>query len=113
MLVEEDTCNGSPEDNDGMTPLYIACQNGHKKVAQILLDKDANFLSCFICAAKKQQEAAVIETCGETVAVKTMFEAVRAGDKHDYPEFIQVSYLCNFIFMTRIGYGFCLCSHSY
>ena len=32
-------CTISPEDNDGMTPLHIACQNGHIIVARFLLDK--------------------------------------------------------------------------
>ena len=41
MLLRKDNCNVSPEDNDGMTPLHIACQNGHKKVAGLLLDRGA------------------------------------------------------------------------
>ena len=42
MLVGKDTCKVSSEDNDGMTPLHIACQNGHTKVIQILLARGAD-----------------------------------------------------------------------
>ena len=42
MLVEKDTCNISPEDNDGMTPLHFACQNGHTKVVTSLLVRGAD-----------------------------------------------------------------------
>ena len=37
VLLGKDNCSVSSEDNDGMTPLHIACQNGHTKVAEILL----------------------------------------------------------------------------
>ena len=42
MLVEKDNCKVSSEDNDGMTPLHIACQEGHTKVVTSLLDKGAD-----------------------------------------------------------------------
>ena len=39
MLLGKDNCNVSSEDKDGMTPLHIACQNGHTKIAGLLLDR--------------------------------------------------------------------------
>ena len=92
VLVGKDTCNVSSEDNDGMTPLHMACQNGHKEVAQMLLAKGANFLSSFISAAKKGKGTAMIKTCGVAVVKKTVFEAVRGGDKHECLDFMKVSY---------------------
>ena len=41
MLLGKDNCKVSSEDNDGMTPLHIACQNGHTKIAELLLDRGA------------------------------------------------------------------------
>ena len=41
MLVEKDNCNISPKDNDGMTPLHIACQEGRTKVVTCLLARGA------------------------------------------------------------------------
>ena len=75
-----------------MTPLHIACQNEHKEVAQMLLAKGANFLSSFISAAKKGKGTAMIKTCGVAVVKKTVFEAVRGGDKHECLDFMKVSY---------------------
>ena len=92
VLVGKDTCNVSSEDSDGMTPLHIACQNEHKEVAQMLLAKGANFLSSFISAAKKGKGTAMIKTCGVAVVKKTVFEAVRGGDKHECLDFMKVSY---------------------
>ena len=42
MLLGKDNCNVSSEDNDGMTPLHIACQNGHTRIAELLLDRGAD-----------------------------------------------------------------------
>ena len=39
VLLGKDTCNVASEDNSGMTPLHIACQNGHTKVVEMLLAK--------------------------------------------------------------------------
>ena len=36
-LFVEGKCDISPEDDDGMIPLHIACQNGHINVAKFLL----------------------------------------------------------------------------
>ena len=41
MLLGKDNCKVSSEDNGGMTPLHIACQNGHTKIAELLLGKGA------------------------------------------------------------------------
>ena len=41
-LVEKENCGVSSEDNDGKTPLHIACQNGHTKVVKILLARGAD-----------------------------------------------------------------------
>ena len=41
LLLGKDNCNVSSEDNDGMTPLHIACQNGHTEIAGLLLDRGA------------------------------------------------------------------------
>ena len=41
-LLGKDTCNVSPEDNDGMTPLHSACQNGHTRIAELLLNRGAD-----------------------------------------------------------------------
>ena len=92
-LFGKDNCNVSSEDNDGLTPLHMACQNGHTKVAQMLLNRGANFLSSFISAAKKGEGTAVIKTCGMAVVKEAIFEAVRVGDRHEYLEFMEVSYL--------------------
>ena len=40
-LIGKDNCNVSSEDKDGMTPLHIACQSGHTKIAGLLLDRGA------------------------------------------------------------------------
>ena len=40
-LIGKDNCNVSSEDKDGMTPLHIACQNGHTKIAGLLLARGA------------------------------------------------------------------------
>ena len=42
MLLEKDNCSVSAEDNDGMTPLHIACKSGHTKIAGLLLDRGAD-----------------------------------------------------------------------
>ena len=42
LLLGKDNCNFSSEDNDGMTPLHIACQSGHTKIADLLLDRGAD-----------------------------------------------------------------------
>jgi len=42
VLINEGKCDISPEDNGGMTPLHIVCQNGHVEVAKFLVDKGAN-----------------------------------------------------------------------
>ena len=39
MLLRKENCNVLAEDNDGMTALHIASQNGHTKVAGLLLDR--------------------------------------------------------------------------
>ena len=40
-LLGKDNCNVSSEDKDRMTPLHIACQSGHTKIAELLLDRGA------------------------------------------------------------------------
>lgn len=52
--------------------------------------RGANFPSSFISAAKKQEEAKMIEICGVTEAKKAVFEAVRV-ERHEYLEFLNVS----------------------
>ena len=42
VLLGKDNCSGSAEDSDGMTPLHIACQSGHTKIAGLLLDRGAD-----------------------------------------------------------------------
>ena len=42
QLIVEGKCDISPEDDDGMTPLHIACQNGHISVAEFLLANKAD-----------------------------------------------------------------------
>ena len=41
-LLGKDNCNVSSEDKGGMTPLHIACQSGHTKIAGLLLDRGAD-----------------------------------------------------------------------
>ena len=41
-LLGKDNCNVSSEDKGGMTPLHVACQNGHTKIAKLLLDRGAD-----------------------------------------------------------------------
>lgn len=41
-LIIEGKCEISPEDDYGMTPLHISCQNGHIEVAKFLVDKGAD-----------------------------------------------------------------------
>lgn len=52
--------------------------------------RGANFRSSFISAAKKQEEAKMIEICGVSEAKKAVFEAVRA-ERHECLEFLNVS----------------------
>ena len=42
VLVEKNNCNMVSEDNDGMTPLHIACKKGHTKVVEILLGRETD-----------------------------------------------------------------------
>ena len=41
-LLGKDNCNVSCEDKDRLTPLHIACQSGHTKIAGLLLDRRAD-----------------------------------------------------------------------
>ncbi len=45
-------CVGALQTNDGAAPLYIACRNGHREVAELLLDRGAAVNQarvCFVC----------------------------------------------------------------
>ena len=41
-LIVQGKCDISPKDDDGMTPLHIACQIGHKSLAKFLLANKAD-----------------------------------------------------------------------
>ena len=50
-LIEEQQCNPESKRNNGLTPLHLACQNGHLEVAKYLIEEH----HCF--PASKQQSS--------------------------------------------------------
>lgn len=66
MLLGKDNCSVSAEDNDGMTPLHIACQSGHTKIAGLLLDRGAD-IDHMNTEGSTPLNIAIREKCNEIV----------------------------------------------
>ena len=78
MLLGKDNCNVSSEDNDGMTPLHIACQSGHTKIAGLLLDRGAD-IDHKNAEGSTPLNLAVRARCKETVTSSRDGRARRRG----------------------------------
>ena len=54
--------------------------------------RGASFLSSFISAARKREEAtAMIQICGDSAVKKAVFEAVGGVERHESLDFLRVS----------------------
>ena len=68
--------------------MYFACD---VIVFFFFYTSGASFLSSFISAGRKQEEAAMIEICGKNEVKKAIFEAVKV-ETHESLEFLEVSH---------------------